>query len=111
MLKTESGSELITNLELVPFMKGTLLKLSGDLPAVAINPFARFSEDPYELINLIEAATGLELDPFQRIQAAEAGMLVAQRTLPNAALLVEEWIKYSDLAEFADAASRALLPV
>lgn len=98
------------NLEPLPLVMGTLLQFSCDQPSAVINPFASFSKEPYELINLVEAATGYELDPLQRIQAAEAGLLLAQRTTPNAALMVEEWVQYPDLADFARAARRALIP-
>lgn len=98
------------NLEPQPLVMGTLLQFSSDQPSAVINPFASFSKEPYELLSLIEAATGYELDPLQRIHAAEAGLLVAQRTTPNAALMIEEWIQHADLADFARAARRSLIP-
>lgn len=110
MLDTEIQPNIMINLEPLPLVVGTLLQFSSDHPSAVINPFSSFAEDPYDLLSLIEAATGVELDPRQRIHAAEAGFLVAQRTTPNAALLVEEWIQYPDLASFARAARRALIP-
>lgn len=98
------------SLEPLPFVVGTLLQLSSDQTSAVINPFASFSKEPYELLSLIEAATGYELDPLQRIHAAEVGLRVAERTTPNAALMVEEWIQHPDLADFARAARRSLIP-
>ncbi|MFK3607718.1 hypothetical protein [Pseudomonas sp. AP19] len=100
----------MTNKDTFPHVVGTLLKFSSDQPSAVINPFASFTLEPFELLSLIEAATGFDLNQVQRNHAVEAGLLVAQRTTPNAALLVEEWIKHPDLADFAREARRALIP-